>query len=78
MIDFALVGEPTGLNISLGHRGVATYQVKVRGKSCHMGIAERGVNAIYLASQVIQSIEKKIKKLKKLPILIWESHFTRR
>lgn len=65
VVDFALVGEPTGLNISLGHRGVAAYQVKVRGKSCHMGIAERGVNAIYLASQVIQSIEKKNQELKK-------------
>jgi len=65
MVDFGLVGEPTGLNISLGHRGVAAYQLKVKGKSCHMGIAEQGINAIYLASRVIQSIEDQNQELKK-------------
>ncbi|MEI6157470.1 MAG: M20 family metallopeptidase [Atribacterota bacterium] len=58
-VHFAVVGEPTGLNISLGHRGVAAFRVTVRGKSCHAGIAERGQNAITLASEIIRMIQEK-------------------
>jgi len=59
VVDYAVVGEPTGLNISLGHRGVAAYRVEIRGKSCHAAVAERGINAIYLALQVIEAIQRK-------------------
>jgi len=58
-VDFAVVGEPTGLNISLGHRGVAAFRITIKGKSCHAGIAQRGINAIYLASEIIHLIEQK-------------------
>jgi len=58
-VDFAVVGEPTGLNISLGHRGVAAFRVTMKGKSCHAGIANRGINAIYLASEAVRLIEEK-------------------
>lgn len=66
MIDFAVVGEPTGLNISLGHRGVAAYRVEVRGKACHAAVAEQGMNAIYLASQIITELEAKNQELQAL------------
>jgi len=56
-INFAVVGEPTDLNISLGHRGVAGFRVKVKGKAAHAGMAEQGRNAIYLASDMIRLIE---------------------
>ncbi len=59
MVDFAVVGEPTGLNVSLGHRGVAAYRVEVKGKACHAAVAERGVNAIYLVSEIVRRIEQK-------------------
>jgi len=63
MVDFAVVGEPTGLNVSLGHRGVAAYRVEVKGKACHAAVAERGVNAIYLVSEIIREIEQKNREL---------------
>lgn len=65
VIDFAVVGEPTGLNISLGHRGVAAYRITVEGKASHAGLAEEGINAIYLAASVIKVIEDKNELLKK-------------
>lgn len=65
MVDFAVVGEPTGLNISLGHRGVAAYRVEIKGRACHAAVAERGVNAVYLASHIIQEIEQWNKELEK-------------
>lgn len=63
-VDFALVGEPTGLNVSLGHRGVAAYKVSVKGKSCHVGIAEEGQNAVYPACNIVSKIEEENLKLK--------------
>lgn len=66
MVDFAVVGEPTGLNISLGHRGVAAYRVEIRGKACHAAVAEKGINAIYLGAEIIQKIEQKNRELAKI------------
>ncbi|MEN3186142.1 MAG: M20 family metallopeptidase [Atribacterota bacterium] len=66
MVDFAVVGEPTGLNISLGHRGVAAYRMEIKGRACHAAVAERGVNAIYIASHVIREIERRNKELEKV------------
>ncbi len=64
-VDYAIVGEPTGLNISLGHRGVAAYRIEVRGRSCHAAVAERGLNAVYYASLIVELLEKKRKELLK-------------
>ncbi len=43
---FAIVGEPTGGRIHLGHRGVMAFQVDFYGKSCHAAQPSLGVNAI--------------------------------
>lgn len=62
-VDYAIVGEPTGLNISLGHRGVAAYRIEVRGKSCHAAVAERGLNAVYYAALIVKALEEKRREL---------------
>ncbi len=64
VLDFAVVGEPTDLNISLGHRGVAGFRVKAKGRSSHAGMAEYGANAIYLAAQIVRGIEERSATLK--------------
>ncbi|MBC7217881.1 MAG: M20 family metallopeptidase [Candidatus Caldatribacterium sp.] len=66
VVDYAIVGEPTGLNISLGHRGVAAYRIEVRGRSCHAAVADQGLNAVYYASLIVELLEKKRKELAKL------------
>jgi|UniRef100_A0A7V4DDR8 acetylornithine deacetylase/succinyl-diaminopimelate desuccinylase family protein len=63
VVDYAIVGEPTGLNISLGHRGVAAYRIEVRGKSCHAAVAEQGINAVYYAALIVRALEEKRKEL---------------
>jgi putative selenium metabolism hydrolase len=55
--DFVIVGEPSGLNISPGHRGRVAMEVNVHGRSCHASSPEEGVNAIYSAARMIFSIE---------------------
>lgn len=45
--DFVLVGEPTSLELAIGHRGVMAFTVTVTGKSVHAAQGETGRNAVY-------------------------------
>lgn len=44
--DFAIVGEPTNLDVVYTHKGTAWIEIETRGKSVHASIPETGVNAI--------------------------------
>ncbi len=67
--DFVIVGEPSGLNISPGHRGRVAMEVDVHGRSCHASSPEEGVNAIYSAARMIFSIELLPAQFLKDPLL---------
>jgi putative selenium metabolism hydrolase len=56
--DFAVITEPTNLNIYRGHRGRMEIEVIFRGVSAHGSAPERGKNAIYMASHACLEIEK--------------------
>lgn len=70
-VDFAIIGEPTNLEICIGHRGTARSVIKLHGKPCHSSKPEEGINAISKMSFVIQAIDKHNEALKaiKHPIL---------
>jgi len=55
--DFAIVSEPTSLNIATGNRGLRWIDVAVKGKACHAGRPHLGTNAIRYAAQLIQAID---------------------
>lgn len=59
-VDAAIVGEPTNLDICIAHRGLEWFEFHFQGKTVHGGAQEDGVNAILLASNFIQKIEKKL------------------
>ncbi|MEM3018487.1 MAG: YgeY family selenium metabolism-linked hydrolase [Candidatus Bathyarchaeia archaeon] len=44
--DYALVGEATGLNVSLGSRGRIELQLTSKGRTAHASTPTKGVNAI--------------------------------
>src|ERR1700693_1473314 len=46
MADFAIVGEPTNLNVVHTHKGTAWIEIETRGKSVHASLPETGLNAI--------------------------------
>src|ERR1700736_3231751 len=46
MADFAIVGEPTSLNVVYTHKGTAWIEIETQGKSVHASIPETGLNAI--------------------------------
>ena len=56
--NFCIVGEPTSMEVVIGHKGKHAYCVKVDGLSCHSGQAPFGVNAINYASKLIAYIDE--------------------
>ena len=56
--EFCIIGEPTSMEMVIGHKGKHAYDVKVDGLSCHSGQAPYGVNAINYASKLINYIEE--------------------
>jgi acetylornithine deacetylase/succinyl-diaminopimelate desuccinylase len=55
--SFAVVGEPTGLDLVTAHKGVDRYQITVRGRAAHAATPERGLNAIVRASRLIAALD---------------------
>ena len=53
---FCIVGEPTLMQIATGHKGKVNVSVKFTGKEAHSALSTSGLNAIYLASEMINEI----------------------
>lgn len=64
-IDYAIIGEPTGLDICIAHLGTARFKITIKGKSAHSSKPSRGINAISKAAKVIQAIDKYHEELRK-------------
>lgn len=56
--DFAVIAEPTQLNIVHAHKGVVRWNVTTTGRSCHSSSPERGVNAVYRMGRLLQAVER--------------------
>ena len=50
------VGEPTEMDVVIGHKGKRSIKVIVRGRTCHSSLAPLGVNAVEYAARVIAKI----------------------
>ena len=55
--DMGIIGEPTDLEIQPTHRGLEWLDVHFYGKAAHGGQADRGVNAISMASKFIHAVD---------------------
>jgi putative selenium metabolism hydrolase len=55
--DYVVLGEPSDLQIRVGHRGRLEMQVKVRGRAAHASAPDLGSNAIHNAARLIFGIE---------------------
>ena len=53
-----IVGEPSGLQPVLSHKGKVAYEVAFAGRSAHSSEPARGVNALYAAASLARTIEK--------------------
>src|SRR3954464_5826460 len=50
------VGEPTLMDVVIGHKGKRAFKVTVHGRTCHSSLAPLGVNAVEYAARVIAKI----------------------
>jgi len=50
------VGEPTEMDVVIGHKGKRSFKVTVHGRTCHSSQAPLGVNAVEYAARVIAKI----------------------
>ncbi len=55
--DYAIVGEPTSLNIRIGRRGIIRIKLKVKGSQCHSARADECENVIFNLCKIVQKIE---------------------
>jgi acetylornithine deacetylase len=53
---FCIVGEPTMLQVVTAHKGKLGYRVTAHGLEAHSSLAPIGVNAIYMACDLISEI----------------------
>ncbi len=54
-VDYAIVGEPTGMRAAIGERGLLVIDAEAQGKSGHAARNE-GINAIYIALEDIKKL----------------------
>lgn len=58
--DAAIVGEPSEMEICIGHRGLEWFEFYFEGKSVHGGKQDSGINAISKANKFITNMEEKL------------------
>jgi putative selenium metabolism hydrolase len=53
----AVICEPTGLQLGLGHRGRASLVIEAEGKAAHTSRPENGINAVYRLIEAVGRIQ---------------------
>ena len=54
--DFAVSGEPSGLDVVIGHRGKLELKVTTMGKTSHGAFPHLGINAITLMNEFLNAL----------------------
>lgn len=57
--DFAVVAEPTGLELGIAHKGVVWLEAVFEGRAVHGSVPEKGINAIHQAARWVEAVRKK-------------------
>ncbi len=61
-VSYAVVAEPTGLDVVTAHKGVDRYRITVCGRAAHSSAPDRGVNAIVRAARLIVALEDRLRQ----------------
>ncbi len=60
-----IVGEPTEMQVIIGHKGKKNVRCHVHGKECHSALNDRGVNAIEIGAELVafmRNLQKRIRR----------------
>ena len=56
--DFAVIAEPTLLDVVVAHRGVTRFRICTEGRACHSSDPSQGINAIYRMARLVSLLEE--------------------
>ena len=62
--DVVIIGEPTSLDCICTHKGYMARKVTIKGRSCHSSDPKSGINAIKIAGEVIEELNRFEDRLK--------------
>ena len=48
-----IIGEPSGMQVVIAHKGKRSYRCRVRGHEAHSALTPHGVNAVQVASEIV-------------------------
>jgi len=54
----AFIGEPSSMEVTIGHKGGQRVRVTVKGKAAHSSLAPRGVNAVEWGARLVAFIRE--------------------
>jgi acetylornithine deacetylase len=54
-----IVGEPTGMQLVVAHKGKMSWRCRVRGREAHSSLTPMGVNAVQIACDIVAYIGKR-------------------
>jgi acetylornithine deacetylase len=58
-----IVGEPTGMQVVIAHKGKHGYKTSVRGFEAHSSLTPQGVNAVEIACEFVANLKSMHRKL---------------
>ena len=58
-----IVGEPTGMQVVIAHKGKHAYKTSVRGFEAHSSLTPQGVNAVEVACEFVTKLKTMQRKL---------------
>ena len=61
--EFCIIGEPTSMQPSIAHKGKTAGVCRCTGVASHSALTDRGLNAIYLATDMINQIRALQKRI---------------
>jgi acetylornithine deacetylase len=53
-----IVGEPTGMELVVAHKGKRSYRCRIRGFECHSALTPNGVNAVEIAAELVAHLRR--------------------
>ena len=59
-----IVGEPTGMELVVAHKGKMSWRCRVRGHEAHSSLTPHGVNAVEIACQVVGYIGERAQRFR--------------
>jgi acetylornithine deacetylase len=59
-----IVGEPTGMELVVAHKGKRSWRCRVRGFEAHSSLTPNGVNAVQIACEIVAYIARRAREFR--------------